>query len=450
MNDQELIQWAARTFADAASAAAAGDESAFHQLLWKEAEPIREYLQSLFVDEAPPSLTEQYVNDAYRRFLHTLCLVPLPPPARILEIGSNPYFFHVLLHKLFPASEIEGANFFEHDIYSRHQGTIVQAIRSPRTGEVFEFSSRLFSLETMSRYPYPASSFDLIFFCETLEHLVLDPLPTPRKLKRILRPGGHLVISLPNAVRLTNFGLMLHGHNFFDVYSENGVHGRHNREFTLAELKHLIQKDGFMLRRAETHDRYDYEATPIEGVDYSGESPVVPERRGQLLEILKQSGGALEDRGDNLYVVAQKPLNADTRALREPPREALADGPLPVSKPQEWVRERLVFSVDRFADSPSSLTITGWAFRRDGDSPRQSAHLVLESAAVSYVFRAPAAFREDAADANGLSWDDPGFHLELDKSVLAPGSYQVGLLVCSEGKPPAFQPLALASAAGEH
>jgi SAM-dependent methyltransferase len=46
---------------------------------------------------------------------------------------------------------------------------------------------------------------------ETLEHLVVNPLAVFRKIRRILRPGGSLLITLPNALRLTNFALMLDG-----------------------------------------------------------------------------------------------------------------------------------------------------------------------------------------------------------------------------------------------
>jgi SAM-dependent methyltransferase len=299
---------ASRVFAAAAAAAAAGDVESLRRQLWEHSTFLHEYLCGFQLDGAPAELTVNYVNDALWRFLHTLVLVPLPPPARMLEIGSNPYFFHVLLHKLFPGSEIEGANFFDHDIFSTRQSTIVQTIRHPGSGEVFEFSSLLFNLETTPVYPFPESSFDLVFFCETLEHLVVDPLATFRRLQRILRPGGHLLITLPNAVRLANFALMLHGHNFFDLYqSQNGVHGRHNREFTLAELETLLRHNGFEVVRAETHDRYDYDVDAIITVDYTGRREAVPEKRRDLVAILQRGGGSVEDRGDNLYLLARKP-----------------------------------------------------------------------------------------------------------------------------------------------
>jgi SAM-dependent methyltransferase len=308
----------ARFFAAAAAAAAAGNAERFAQLLWQHDRGVLKYLRAWHVEDAPPRLATDYVDDAQYRFLHTLAMVPLPPPARMLEIGSNPYYFHVLLHKLFPAAEIQGINFFDHDIFSTRQDTIVQTTRNHWTGEQHAFSSRLLNLEATARYPYPDSAFDLIFFCETLEHLVVDPLAVFGRLRRILRPGGCLLVTVPNAVRLTNFALLLHGYNFFDAYqTQNGVYGRHNREFTKAELVTVLQGNGFQVLRAETHDRTDYDRVQIITCDYTGRSVVLPENRRTLLAKLRKSGGSLADRGDNLYLLARRPLPGEPGARPE-------------------------------------------------------------------------------------------------------------------------------------
>jgi SAM-dependent methyltransferase len=302
-------------FAAAAAAAAAGDAERFAGLLWRHERGLLKYLRAWHVEGAPQQLAIDYVDDAQYRFPHTLALVPLPPPARILEIGSNPYYFHILLHKLFPAADIQGVNFFEHDIFSRRQDTIAQTTRNHWTGEQLTFSSRLLNLETTACYPYPAAWFDFIFFCETLEHLVIDPFAVFGRLKQILRPGGCLLVTVPNAVRLTNFALMLHGYNFFDLYhGENGVYGRHNREFTLAELRMQLQEQGFQVLRAETHDRTDYDRVEIITHDYTGRRVVLPETRRRLLAKLRKSGGSAADRGDNLYLLARRPLPGEPAA----------------------------------------------------------------------------------------------------------------------------------------
>ena len=276
--------------------------------LWRNAEHLRQYLWSFKVDNAPEGLSERYVNDALARYLRTLEFVPLPPGERVLEIGSNPYFFHILLHKLFPDCNIQGTNFFDHDVFSAQVGSAKQRIASPVFQEEYEFSSTLLNIETTPSYPFPDGTFDLVFFCETLEHLIVDPLSTFAKIRRILKRGGHLIVTLPNAVRLTNFALMVDGYNFFDVYSSNGVNGRHNREFTLQELVTLVSENGYEIVRAETWDRFDYDQIDIWSSDYTGASNKLARRKSDLMTVLKRSGGKLTDRGDNLYVLAQVPV----------------------------------------------------------------------------------------------------------------------------------------------
>jgi hypothetical protein len=148
----------------------------------------------------------------------------------------------------------------------------------------------------------------LIFFCETLEHLILNPLAVFERLGRILKQGGFLIVTLPNAVRLSNVALMLEGKNFFDVYSSNGPHGRHNREYTLEEVVALLQRNAFEIIRAETWDRFDYDLVPMWSFDYAGPSEKLQYNRTRTMEALQLCGGSMKNRGDNLYLLARKPV----------------------------------------------------------------------------------------------------------------------------------------------
>jgi SAM-dependent methyltransferase len=46
-------------------------------------------------------------------------------------------------------------------------------------------------------FPYPDASFDIVVAKDILEH-VLDPLAVMEEVKRVLRPGGRLVVLIPN------------------------------------------------------------------------------------------------------------------------------------------------------------------------------------------------------------------------------------------------------------
>jgi hypothetical protein len=59
---------------------------------------FRDYLaHSIVTPEARGELFG-YINEAPRRFLYTMCLVP-DKPGKLLELGANPYFFTLLLIK---------------------------------------------------------------------------------------------------------------------------------------------------------------------------------------------------------------------------------------------------------------------------------------------------------------------------------------------------------------
>jgi SAM-dependent methyltransferase len=424
-------------------AAQAGDEAQFRQMLAIAAPAVRDYLGSLELEGTPRGFTARYVDDAFQRFIHTLELVPLPAGGRILELGANPYFFHILLQRFFPGSTVEGVNFFDHNIFSGQIGAATQRLRSRRFEEEWTFSCPLFNLEVVPRYPLPAASFDLIFFCETLEHLVVNPLPVFRKIRRLLAPGGHLVISLPNAVRLTNFACFLDGYNFFDLYQpDNGVHGRHNREFTLAELKTLLTLHGLEVCHAETRDRFDYDQVPILAVDYSGPPVTLARQRRELYSILEAAGGSVEDRGDNLYLLARRP--PPPPSTPPPPEHGLVECPPP---PPD--SPRAMAFVDSLEDDASRLAVVGWAFLTDEwGSEEEWIKLVLRSPERCYAVACARQRRGDVVSRFGLDREDPGFEVNLDKAVLQPGSYRLGVLLGGPGLQEGFNDLGIETLVG--
>ena len=50
------------------------------------------------------------------------------------------------------------------------------------------------------RWPFADDSFDLVTGMEILEHLALDPYFFFSEAARVLKPGGHLLLTTPNVV----------------------------------------------------------------------------------------------------------------------------------------------------------------------------------------------------------------------------------------------------------
>jgi SAM-dependent methyltransferase len=95
--------------------------------------------------------------------------------------------------------------------------------------------------------PYPDGTFDAVFFCETIEHLVnTDQMMF--ELNRVLKPGGRLVLTFPNIRTLLSLVMMA----FFDLppmYSAR-YHAFHYRDFTLKTIKIVLRNHGFRYEKA--------------------------------------------------------------------------------------------------------------------------------------------------------------------------------------------------------
>ncbi len=110
--------------------------------------------------------------------------------------------------------------------------------------------------------PFADGSFDLVYMAEVIEHLV-RPDKALEEIKRVLRPGGHLVLSTPNLACLPNrlllaFGLL----PLYAEVSEETVLGRglsalgqggrpvgHLRLHTRRSLVEMLQLHGFTVQQ---------------------------------------------------------------------------------------------------------------------------------------------------------------------------------------------------------
>lgn len=97
-------------------------------------------------------------------------------------------------------------------------------------------------------FPHEDASVDQVLFCEVLEHL-LYPHGVLREIRRVLRPGGRVLVSSPNMAALRNRVRLLLGLSILDPlpdvrWSAEGVpeatYRPHVRTYLLSEALELL------------------------------------------------------------------------------------------------------------------------------------------------------------------------------------------------------------------
>jgi SAM-dependent methyltransferase len=222
-----------------------------------------------------------YATADFRRFVYTWGLAR-EERGRCLELGGNPYFTTILLRR-FTDLQVEVANYFGWSQGGEH----AQAVRysDPADGAVCEEEIRFqhFNIES-DRFPYDDGSFDVVIFCEIMEHLLNDPCAVLREIRRVLKPGGKLILTTPNVARLENVSRLVAGANIYDPYSGYGPYGRHNREYTRHELVQLLEFEGFDAAHHFTADVSPHQAAHF--ADTNKLAPLLKAREADLGQYL--------------------------------------------------------------------------------------------------------------------------------------------------------------------
>lgn len=212
------------------------------------------------IDGEPEGHMDAYVADSFGRFVHTYGMVA-ELSGSCLELGANPYFTtHLIQH--YSDLDVSHANYFGNDDTTAVQRCSYRGDDGEVVTERIE--SKLFNIED-EEFPYPDAEFDVVMYCEILEHLLMDPVHVLAKIRRVLRPDGVLIVTTPNVARLNNMLRIAGGHNIYDPYSGYGPYGRHNREYTMTDLHALLSFMGFEIEQTFAADSHDesYESDPM-------------------------------------------------------------------------------------------------------------------------------------------------------------------------------------------
>ncbi len=189
-----------------------------------------------------------YVEHHLARSLAAIALVPeRSDPGRLLELGSGIYLMTFLVEQL---------RNYRLDLvqyWGRGSGRYATTLVDERSGAKRVLPFHEFNAE-VEPFPYPDASFDVILNCDTIEHMLCDPVQMLAECHRVLKPDGVMVVTTPNLLRLDNVVRMLQGVNIHDKYVLQSASARHPREYTPDELRRILEWVGFDVAQLHTRD----------------------------------------------------------------------------------------------------------------------------------------------------------------------------------------------------
>lgn len=187
------------------------------------------------------------LNEPHVRLMVADVLEHHPPGSdvRLLDVGCFNGYISVIFRKL--GYEVTGT-----DVCELEKRSAIFA------GAGIEFvHSNMNDLDPFDKLA--AESYDIIIIAQVIEHILNHPLGLIRSLVRLMRPGGHIILTTPNPATIMGALRILKGGTLFwgtlDFIDEPKINeGRiisqgdiHYREYTSAELSHMLTGAGLRI-----------------------------------------------------------------------------------------------------------------------------------------------------------------------------------------------------------
>jgi SAM-dependent methyltransferase len=165
---------------------------------------------------------------------------PGSPAATVLDVGCGDGSAGTTAARVLDGHRVVGVDWSQ-DALRRAATRLNEVVRGELTG---------------GGLPFASGSADAVLFSEVVEHLV-DPDSALDELRRVLRRGGHLMLSTPNLGAWYNRALLLAGvQPVFSEVSLRRIHGRPGREvvghlrlYTARALREFVAASGFEVVR---------------------------------------------------------------------------------------------------------------------------------------------------------------------------------------------------------
>lgn len=207
---------------------------------------IEDYIEQLEQDksisvhiEGNKDAEVQYMKSRSYGFNIIIKSIPLlPKPARLLDIGPTP--FTIFIKKNFP----------EYEVWALDRTNLLED-RFKKAG----IQLKVCDLDNIS-IPFEDEYFDVVIFTEALEHIFAPPTSVLTEVKRIMRPSGKLILSVPNIAALSKRIRLLFGitplENADIQMQKEWLHGHgHIHEYTRKEILSLCKSVDFRISRVQ-------------------------------------------------------------------------------------------------------------------------------------------------------------------------------------------------------
>ena len=196
--------------------------------------PHRPDLRDFYENPAVPVASGPSRTLRQARVLATALGPPTEQPRTVLDIGCGDGTAAATAAPLLTDHRIIGVDWSQ-DALTRARTNLPYTVRGELTA-----------------LPLRSASADAVLFSEVIEHLV-DPDTALAEIHRVLRPGGHLMLSTPNLAAWYNRALLLAGvQPVFSEVSLRAIHGRpgkevvgHLRLYTPRALREFVTAAGF-------------------------------------------------------------------------------------------------------------------------------------------------------------------------------------------------------------
>ena len=222
---------------------------------------------------------KEYYNLHKDRIYKTLHAIPVDVGKEILDLGCEPGYIAIAL-KVSGYNVIGGSVNLINDFKERM--------------DRFQIPIDVYNIDT-DDLPYDNEQFDAIIFSEIIEHLFYGVPHALKEINRVIKKGGFLILTTPNLARVPNRIRLVLGKSINpELGGENpffirDIYKRHNREYTLEELRYLLKKSRF---KDVKHSYWNYPA-------YTYKKPLLKKGVNFLSKIVPKSK-------DIICVVAKK------------------------------------------------------------------------------------------------------------------------------------------------